>query len=374
MKKSISILLCCVLILSSFSFSFAADWSTTDQTNLSNIASRLVYNGFGAARLLYDIDSTLSTISSTLNTISSRLFYNNYSISYWVNSISTWMQPIYSRLSDIITQGMNLDSIAGLLGSVDTSGSTIIRTPYLFFNNKSVANYLYDFNNFFLSSTGRTYGGWVSFNGDNISSLYTGTIQTTSGFQAMLTGLTYINSNITRGLSMLINRGLNGFNAEQTILSWSDINSSYNFTPSSGIDGIYKYLNSIQNPVARLSYVLASDQRIEAQEASAANEEAVVDNFIDSSGNGSASTNDFSSISSASDGFKTNFNSGASAGGIWDVFNSDHGNWFSQSIADSLDTSGSSNRNLKSGSSFETPFLDQQIENIYKSLGVMSDD
>lgn len=182
-----------------------------------------------------------------------------------------------------------------------------------------------------------------------------------------------INDNIVQSYLYRWSADLTGFNSNQTALNWGNLSNS-TFTPLSATDGIYKWLSSIQAPVARLSYVLANEQEIGARDAAAMNQETVVDNFIDSSGNGSASTNDFTSISSASDGFKTNFNSGASAGGIWDVFNSDHGNWFSQSIADSLDTSGSNNRNLKSGSSFETPLLDQQIGDIYKALGVISDD
>lgn len=359
MKKGISFLICCVLIFSSFSFSFAVDWSTTDQSNLSNIASRLVYNGFGAARLLYDIDSTLSTISSTLNTISSRLVYGNYSISYWVNSISTWMQPIYGRLSDIITQGLNLDSIAGLLGSTDTSGSTVIRTPYLAFEGKGIAQIVDEINDAYFS---RTYGIYrLTFSNGTFSRSYDSKSNLGDVWGAFINDMSIYQTNLG-------NRLLGNASTQQNAVNWGNLGNS-SFTPISSTDGIYKWLSAIQAPVARLSYVLASDERIEAQQAAAANEQAVVDNFIDSSGNGSASANDFSSISSASNGFKTNFNSGASAGGIWDVFNSDHGNWFSQSIADSLDTSGSYNRNLKSGSSFETPLLDQQIEDIYKALG-----
>lgn len=357
MKKGISILICCVLIFSSFSFSFAAVSDAQAQTIVSNLSTIITH---------------LSTISSRLNTIQGYLYDSGHSVAYWVAAIDSWMQPIYGSLTDILSSSLNMETVAGLLGSVDTSGSTVIRTPYLFYNGKSAANWLSDLYSLDNRNGAEGYGGIPTIYLPSANGSYTSwqpNLSTTNWRNSLFTVFKGINDNIAFSYSYEFQHRDNGYNSLQSLVSFADPNSTVTFTPISATDGLYKYLNAINTPVARLAYVLASDSRIEAQQAAAANEQAVVDNFIDSSGNGSASTSDFSSISSASNEFKTNFNSGASAGGIWDVFNSDHGNWFSQSIADSLDTSGSGNRNLKSGSSFETPLLDQQIEDIYKALG-----
>lgn len=342
MKKGISILICCVLIFSSFSFSFAVDWSTTDQANLSNAASRLL------------------TISNTLNNIYSALNVQGHTIAYWVEAINTWMSPIYIRLQDIIlaTTDPTLNAISGLLGYPTTDNSTGV-TSYT-----SYLREIYNLDN--VNGVPTTFTIYTPTSNGNLSAYnWSGG---NNWRDSIVTSNVLLNDSLVRFYSNQYEYLASGFNSSQNLVNWLDLSNS-SFTPTSSTDGIYKWLSNIQAPVARLAYVLASDERIEAQQAATANEQTVVDNFIDSSGNGSASTSDFSSLSSASDSFKTNFNSGASAGGIWDVFNSDHGNWFSQSIADSLDTSRSSNRNIKSGSSFETPLLDQQIEDIYKALG-----
>lgn len=170
-----------------------------------------------------------------------------------------------------------------------------------------------------------------------------------------------------------------GYANTQTAINWGSLGNS-NFTGISTADTTFKWLSAIQAPVARLAYVLANDDQIAAREAAADNEAAVVDQFIDPSGAGSASTSDIGSISSASDGFKTNFSTDASASGIWSIFDSSNGYWFSQEIANSLDTYSGANRSVKysvplmsSGSAikarnynydYETPALDKQVNEI----------
>lgn len=356
MKKGISILICCVLIFSSFSFSFAVDWSTTDQQNLSNAASRLL------------------TISNTLNNIYSALNVQGHTIAYWVEAINSWMSPIYLRLQDILQASLDptISPIAHLLGlsSTDPNSGVTTFSPYLAYNSIGVAQYVSDLKSY-LNNNGwgnsTLSQGMYTTNWDGSVSTYN-FIPSLNWQQNMALLFQFMNNNITQsfaGLNYKLHNDAWGIAVLNDPLTLQESRTNYISTDHM----LELYLQNLGTSAARLSYVLASPERIEAQQEAAANEQAVVDNFIDSSGNGSASTSDFSSISSASDGFKNNFNSGASAGGIWDVFNSDHGNWFSQSIADSLDTSGSGNRNVKSGSSFETPLLDQQIEDIYKALG-----
>lgn len=370
MKRIICLTIALCLILGSFSFSFAVDWSTTDQSNLSNIASRLIYNGFGAARLLYDINSTLSTISNTLSTISSRLVYGNYSISYWVNSIYTWMQPIYGRLSDIITQGLNIETVAGLLGSTDTSGSTIIRTPYLFYNNKSVGNWLSDLTTGY-NTDWRSNRYWTRMRYQNGTMTFETVALTT--VDGISTALNYSVPALGQGLVDFKNLVTNGYNSQQSLVSFSNPNSTVNFTPTSTTDGLYKYLNAINTPIARLGYVLASDSRIEAQQAAAANEQEVVDSFIDSSGSGAASTSDFSDMAGLSSGYSSNFNTGQSASGLFTVFGSDKWTYLTQETMDSFDTTGSDNRRSKSNTEYDTPYLDRYYKEVLSLMGLEND-
>lgn len=374
MKRFICLIIALCLILSSFSFSFAVDWSTTDQSNLSNIASRLIYNGFSAARLLYDIDSTLSTISSTLSTISSRLVYGNYSISYWVNSISTWMQPIYGRLSDIITQGMNLDSIAGLLGLTETINGVTVRTPYLAYNGVSVAEYFNNFNQLDILNGFESQGGGSSVSLRNMGS--NGNVSTLNlnlsrynWRQNIPYALLFLNNNTASGFNQLLQNYAN----TQSLVSFADPDSTVTFTPTSATDGIYKYLNAINTPLARLGYVLASDSRIEAQQAAAANEQEVVDSFIDSNGSGSASTSDFSDMAGLSSGYSSNFNTGQSASGLFTVFGSDKWTYLSQETMDSFDTTQSENRRSKSNTEYDTPYLDRYYDEVLSLMGLEND-
>lgn len=381
MKKSISILLCCVLIFSCSSFVFA-DFGTTDSNNLSNIKTYVqsLYNNSFSSSQITNLLSLVSSIQTSATNSASRLsnIVTNtqntanklIDINDNILTLMSWLDPANGGSTNALLQ--KIVNALTYVGQNSIIGSWVADIWQLQSNNLPKLN---DINNKFLLGSYPSY--YQSNPNETIGTYrYNGSLTTqnyTPNNTPILGALWYSANGVAMSTAYGFQNLLTGFNQTRYRTDWVTLNQT-SFTPTSAINGIYQYFSAIQTPVARLAYVLANDQEIEARNSAAQNQEAVVDNFIDSSGNGSASTTDFTSISSASNGFKTNFNSGASAGGIWDVFNSDHGNWFSQSIADSLDTSGSSNRLLKSGSAFETPLLDQQIEDIYKSLGVMSDD
>ena len=155
---------------------------------------------------------------------------------------------------------------------------------------------------------------------------------------------------------------LHGFDSTQTATNWGSLGAS-TFTPASQTEGIYSWLSAIQTPVARLAYVLANSQEIAARDAAAADQQAVVNNFIDNQGQASAGVSDYTAIAGLSSGFKTNVSTDASPSGIWDVFNSSHGTWFSQETKNQLDTT------VQTREIFDTPYLDQQIEDIYNIIG-----
>ena len=351
MKKVISLTIALCLVLGSFSVVFASStsWDTSDQTNLANVASRLYYNGSSAAYYLYNIASSVNTISNNLTDVKALLSYGGHSISYWVEAISTWMSPIYNAISSL---PVDLTSIKSALWRDNGDGSS---TSWLSLLTRSLALDTWQFNGVYLTGLGNT-----------ASSSYYGTFP-----QAILQALSTINIALGSQYYFDYVYGYAGYNSSQSITDWADVSTQSSFTPSSATDGIYKYLASIQTPVARLAYVLANDQEIEARDAAAQNQQAVVDDFIDSSGSGSASVSDFGEMASASGSVQQNFNTGYSSTSIWDVFNQDHYGWFSQECASSLDTTGSSTR--RSAPAYSTPLLDAYYEEIL-SLGGGSDD
>lgn len=184
-----------------------------------------------------------------------------------------------------------------------------------------------------------------------------------------LGNIALITSQLLRTSASAALDSLKGFNSQQTWYSVGDNMNPHNFTPASAIDGVYTYLRYIQSSTARLAFVLADDDDIQMKRDAKNNTEVLADNFIDSTGGGAVPTSSFGSVSSLSSGVKTNITTDASPTGIFDIFNSDHGSWFSQETADQLDTTTRTRR----GSSFDTPLLDQQMNDIYDSLGVEHD-
>lgn len=146
------------------------------------------------------------------------------------------------------------------------------------------------------------------------------------------------------------------------------------FTPESAIQGLYRYLAFTQRDVARLTYVLASDEEIAAREEARENQTEVFDNFIDPSGSGSVDPASFGDLAEASGDIKTNFNTGVSASGIFDLFSGNHtSEWFSQDTADRLDQTQNNRTLLKkaglSDDEYPTPLLDQQMNELLSLFG-----
>lgn len=362
MKRSISILLCLALIFSSFSFAFADEWGSSQITSVVNNVS--------------SINTTLSNIYSRVTTISNSLMDSNHSVAYWTSAIASWMSPIYNSLTQTPT---DLFTIIGALGYYDSNNTY---HPYLNEFLSPINDAISNVNNNKTSgwnaamlrqyahrqilsidtSTGSYNVSYPMANGQLGTQSISWGLGTPIGNLAAL--LSYNNQVMSKTYQFRWASDVTGYNSLQSLVSFADPDSTVTFTPLSATDGIYKYLNAINTPLARLGYVLASDSRIEAQEAAAANEQAVVDNFIDSSGDGAVPTSSFSDVSGLSSGVTSNLSTDASPAQIWDIFNSDHGSWFSQETANQLDTTTRTR-----GSEFETPLLDQQMEDIYKSLG-----
>lgn len=383
MKRIISLTIALCLVLGSFSFVFASatQWDTSDQANLRYIATS-VTSGGSLYNLVNNIYSRLGTISNNITDIKSYLFDSNHGIAYWVHAINTWMSPIYTAIQNTPTE---LESIKRLLGYVSYEGETEVIDPYLAYQTKGVAQYLYDQYQFQTTSAWATpllingsipyiYQFNPALGGQYFNVTHAAGSQPYN-FYLMLRS--WMNSSVAYYQNQY-NKSLVGYSDSQTYTLWTgDSLATASFTPTSQTNGLYTWLSKIQAPVARLSYVLASDERIEAQEKAAANEEAVVNNFIDSSGSGSVGVSDFGSLSNASGAMKSNFETGQSAAGVFNVFDDSHFLYLSQSAADQLDTTGSNNSNklLKSSDNdYDTPALDRYYKELNKILEVNKDD
>lgn len=167
------------------------------------------------------------------------------------------------------------------------------------------------------------------------------------------------------------NRAWNPENLESVIL-----NTNYR--------GIQKwlpmYLGSQSFSLARLAFVHADDNDIAAKRGTQSNEQTITNNFLSTSGTAAASASDYGALASASGSFKQNFNTGASASGIFDLFNGDHASsWFSQETANQLD-SNNAVRSVKGGArtvtvlEYDTPLLDSYYSDIMSIFNKKSDD
>lgn len=354
MKRIICLITALCLVLGSFSFCFAA----VSDSQAASIVSDLS-----------NIKTTISNIYTKVNGIYNALFDDNHSVAYWASAIASWMQPIYQALTTNLVANLNLEPIIAGLNSIHIENGVTTYTPHLVDSSgRSIgdtASLLYGLLN--------RISGTIYKNGNYITASYnsyglaTGSNNTATNniFDAINNNLIALNNSSIQDHNDLFNY------TKGYPFSIVNVNTAENetFTPYSFGNALVRYLQKIQYPVARLGFILASDERIAAQEAAAANEEAVVDNFIDSTGDGSASPSDIGSISDLSSGYKSNFGSDASVSGIFNIFNSNNMGWFSQETANQLDTTTRSRR----GSSFNTPLLDRQIEDIYDQIGVNND-
>lgn len=356
MKKLLCFLLCLTLIFSSISLSFAAGWS---DSQISSVVSDLS-----------TVKTTLNNIYTRLGVIQGYLFDDSHSVAYWTSAIASWMQPIYTALTSNLKINLGIDQILGGLYKISGDESSgITYTPYLFHNGKSAGEWLDSIDSRFGLKAYPTY--FQNNPSTNITyyryRIHQANASTYRPIDTPWAGLYYYLNSTCESLVNFAVDVCSGSFTTQNVINWGNLQTS-TFTPVSLGDGLYKYLSSIQAPVARLSYVLASDADIEAREAATLNQEAVVDNFIDSTGDGATSPSDIGSVSDLSSGYKQNFGSDASPSGIFDIFNSDHATWFSQETKNQLDTTTPTR--MSKGSESETPLLDKQIEDIYNALGV----
>lgn len=175
-----------------------------------------------------------------------------------------------------------------------------------------------------------------------------------------------------RNISNSLARITSFYGASQSITNWTGSTlTTSSYVPSSVTDGLYKYLNSIQTPIARLAYVHASDDEISAREKAAANQNAVVNNFIDSNGNGSIGTQDISGMATMSSGFKSFFSTGVGSGNIFSQLTNqnDSNDWYSEDTYNKLMGISNTRSAKSSGSDYPTPLLDERMSELTSLFG-----
>ena len=408
MKKFVCLFLVLVLCLSSFSFVFGAAQDVSDYDTHQKLNS--IYTWLNTYGVTLNAMNTLSTLLKVGNT--SVAEYCSRVSSYLVYNSGSGAQSAAKMLADIATDTLALRSLVGSGGVMDSilselawtnsAGTPVHGLSTIVSYLHTIRTYLQTVMNtvssfyadtvFYLSpiqsSLSAIDSNITAFHNRDIlngfeywgaSSIGIATVSTSGAYatqtinfssrnwrQSIVMMLRYVNNSMAAGLSYLSSSLTTGYNSIQSLISYQDPSSSYNFTPFSFADGVYKYLNALNIPLARLSYVLADDDNIEIKESSVANSSAALDGFLSDSGSGSVSPSNIGDLSSVSGSFKTSFNTGASASGVFDVFNSSHGSWFSQDIANSLDTTPSLR---KSNNSYSTPLLDNAISQIYDLLG-----
>lgn len=411
MKKTVSLMLCLFLIFSSVNFAFA-DFTTTDSNNLTTIKNTLssggalynIINGI-AGRLAYSGKNVANWLSDIENHLATTLYQNDgntsRSIAWWVKeavldldtiagtgsgSMSYNLLEILNQLSyfssggarqswlqqielDLTNNGVAINTIKTNIQAI-ASDMTPIKSAVSFIPGISAYFGNFDTRDQVNGFEGQNGGTSVTVRQMGANGTVTDAVAnfTSLNWRASIaTFLMYLNNNLVRADGYQ----LNGYNNLQNYRNWQTL-ALGSFTPTSQTTGTYTWLKLIQEPIARLAYVHASDEEIAARQKAAANQTAVVNNFIDSSGSGAAPASSFGDVASMSSGYTSNMGTDASASGIWNIFNSNNFGWFSQETADQLDTTTASTR--KGFSKFETPLLDQQIADIYKELGVDVDD
>lgn len=391
MKKFIAIILCVCICLSSTAFAFAEAWTSQEAYNVTNDVSDIQEDINNLTDYFYDFWATAN--GSNAATLYS---WQDFMYEFWRLSEFLIPRGSYAGQTNLwqIIEG-TLPNILTYVSSWMSTNTSLLNTNnnYLDFIRKAQGNILNTFGGtrYSISSIyNSAHTGLFSFDGNNTTSSYyttnsvgaNGAINnygtywnsgTALGNIALL--LKYTNDNLVKSYSYRWAAELTDYTGQMGIWdSQGDTLTQESWSPTSAINGLYKYLAYTQRDVARLTYVLASDEEIQAREEARANQTEVFDNFIDPSGSGAASTSDFSNVSDLSSGFKNNISTDASVSGIWNIFNSNNFGWFSQETADQLDTSNSSTRTLKSSGSYPTPLLDQQTEDILKYIGGENND
>lgn len=253
----------------------------------ADTAARLTYNNTSAAGWLYAINSAMGTANSNLQTINGSIGITNSRI---------------GASATLHTSAQGSTSVTSVLDGLRALSDLIYSSQYL----PKFASYL-------------DADGWMS------------------GYSQPLP------------LSTVIGRGFAGLS---TNLAGGDKKST--FVPLIGVEGplqkqeisVDNLLDAItlvgthlQNPLAKLQYVLADDDDISMKDAVKDNQQAVEDEFT-GNGSGSIGRGDITDAAGISGGLRDTYGGAGSVGDAFDVMGaSDTWSFFSSDVAAELDAS-----------------------------------
>lgn len=375
MKKIICITIALCLVFASVLPVYAEAW-TSQQAYNTNLNVQNIYQYLRDFLLSYN-DGTVSNWT--------------FGDLYWeVHRLATWIAPVGSNDGSYETLWSVLMNIAidtrSYLPHIPTIAQYIVNwmgenNTYLSQLRNSLSNsaYLIQGNPFdiqanahlqLIDSTNRGYGVYRATDGGNIANdIINWTYGSPIGNLALI--LDYMNNNMSNQYHYRWVADLKHYNDNLT--TWDSQGSTLTqvgFTPESAIQGLYRYLAFTQRDVARLAYVFANDEELEARELAQANQEQVLDDFIDPDGSGSVSPTDIGNMTDASDGFKSNFSTNVGSSHIWDVFDNSRYNWFTQQTKNQLDTTQQTRLLKAVQDDYPTPLLDNYYNEIFGIIGV----
>lgn len=183
--------------------------------------------------------------------------------------------------------------------------------------------------------------------------------------------LVNLNNNNTYGFRNIAN-GVGGTNNSNFVpkLYNKDLTTT-NASKISVWKSILEYGENTSMFLSRLAFVLASDDEISARQAASDNQDAFVNDFLDSNGSGSASASDIGDMSGISSGVQDILSTGVSPTSAFSSMSSDSSawDWFKNDTKNALDTTSSNRRNIRSSDS-NTPLLNNYYSDLQEKLKV----
>lgn len=298
----------------------------------------------GLSYLWLNLDNIETNLNSYLPTMESYLS-NLPTISSRVNTTNTRLNTINTTLGTTNTTLSNIYS--GLVNPNSSSGWSTYLTNNPIFNLK---RYRQVSNGGTTADIDRTITDWNPIN-QIWFWLYSLNDSSVLAFRDLTSGIFASPANPPQWLD----KDLNATVLPRTSL-WYDIRTL-------GVN--------LNNIVARLGYVLASDEDIEARTAAQAQQSAAVDDFIDSSGSASVSLSDLGDIADMSSGLKDYFDVDVSPGLVFDSIGGNNGSvwhWFSAETRQSLSVNQGVYSYKGSQDSSSTPMLDAYYSDLEKIL------
>lgn len=334
-----------------------------------------------------DYSSILSTISSRINTTNTRLNTTNSTLGTIDSSISVIKEVLGTSQEGSTGIWAQTTSMARNLGLLQPDVSELLDNSDSLLSQFSNTNSFSSRFIFFGSSalpTGRVVDYEVGVTRDFSNSQMLN-INVRGAY-----GTNYIFnprdvSNLSDRLNVINNNIVQLFTSQFTPYTFYSYRSA-NFS-NGGIKSNYDSNNNIikgysladlifflnENMIsgfARLGYMLADDSALAAKQANANQESAALTGFT-GSGSAAASVSDINAVKDSVGALKSATSGGASFSQAFNIFggNSDGWSWFTQTTADSLDTTSSGSRMLRASLSDSHPYLDAYYSDIYSILG-----